>query len=117
MEQAAQIPEKLMKLAQREAERRNCSIREQIAHWMMIGRAIECTDEFDFSIIEATLDGTRDPRELHEGEHAVWAEAFVSLMSAPARTEALFLAGRRRLGLGVGIGVAGNLVHARPKDD
>lgn len=116
MEPVTQIAETLMRLVQREASRRNCSIREQIAHWLEIARATGWSDRVDFSKIDESLDGMRDPRELHEGEHAVWAEAFVSLMSAPSRTEALFFAGRRRLGLGVGIDATGHLVHAHPED-
>jgi hypothetical protein len=55
--------------------------------------------------------------ELYEGEHAIWVEAFSSLMSMPSDAEALFFARRRRLGLGVGIDAAGNLVHARSEGD
>ena len=60
----------------------------------------------------AALDGRLDTTELREDEQIAWLDAFTEKISSPSPTETAFFAERRRLGRGLGLDAAGNLVRA-----
>ncbi len=64
--------------------------------------------------VTAALEGRLDTVELREEEAVAWLDAFTEKMSGPSATEKAFFAKRQKLGQGVGLDAAGNLVHAGP---
>ncbi|MBP0484051.1 hypothetical protein [Sagittula salina] len=66
--------------------------------------------------VAAALAGRLSPGELTDEEDAAWEEAFVKLMGEPGPDEEAFFARHRKLGLGVGLDEAGNLVYAKPEE-
>ena len=114
MAQSVKLSDDVMAAVRREAELQSRSVGGQITHWLRLGRAIEQSGAYDHARVTATLDGRLDPVELREEEAIAWLDAFTEKMSAPSPTEQAFFANRQKLGRGVGLDAAGNLVHARP---
>lgn len=54
------------------------------------------------------------PSEGPDEEDVVWMEAFIEKMGQASSEEKAFFAERRRLGIGVGLDITGNLVSAKP---
>lgn len=114
MAQSVKLADDVMAAVRREADLHSRSVAGQITHWLRLGRAIEQSGAYDHARVTAALDGRLDPVELREEEAIAWLDAFTEKMSAPAPTEQAFFAERRKLGRGVGLDAAGNLVHAGP---
>ncbi|WP_425050076.1 TA system antitoxin ParD family protein [Psychromarinibacter sp. S121] len=115
MAQSVKLADDIMALIRREAELQSRSVAGQITHWVRIGRAIESSGAFDHARITAALEGRLDVAELRPEEEDAWLDAFTEKMGEAAEDEAAFFARRVRLGRGVGLDAAGNIVRA--KDD
>lgn len=117
MAQSVKLADDVMAAARREADLHSRSVAGQITHWLRIGRAIEQSGAYDHARVTAALEGRIDPRDLREEERAAWLDAFTETMSVPcSATEEKLFAGRRKLGRGVGLDAAGNLIHAAGPD-
>lgn len=114
MAQSVKLADDVMAAVRREADLHSRSVAGQITHWLRLGKAIEQSGAYDHARVTAALDGRLDPVELREEEAIAWLDAFTEKMATPAPTEQAFFAERRRLGRGVGLDAAGNLVHAGP---
>ena len=114
MAQSVKLADDVMAAVRREADLHSRSVAGQITHWLRLGKAIEQSGAYDHARVTAALDGRLDPVELREEEAIAWLDAFTEKMAAPAPTEQSFFAERRKLGRGVGLDAAGNLVHAGP---
>lgn len=114
MAQSVKLADDVMAAVRREADLHSRSVAGQITHWLRLGRAIEQSGAYDHARVTAALDGRLDPVELREEEAIAWLDAFTEKMATPAPTEQAFFAERRKLGRGVGLDAAGNLVHAGP---
>lgn len=101
----------LVEAARREAPLLSRSVAGQITHWARIGRAIERSGNFDYRKIEAVLSGSMSTDALGPEEHDVWLEAFGEKMATPSPEAEAFFAERRRLGRGVGLSDAGEIVR------
>jgi hypothetical protein len=112
MAQSVKLADDVMAAVRREAELHSRSVAGQITHWLRLGRAIEQSGAYDHARVTAALEGRLDTVELREEEAVAWLEAFTEKMSAPSAAEKAFFAKRRKLGRGVGLDAAGNLVHA-----
>ena len=112
MAQSVKLADDVMAVVRKEAELHSRSVAGQITHWLRLGRAIEQSGAYDHARVTAALDGRLDTVELRDEEAAAWLDAFTERMSAPSTAEQDFFAKRRRLGRGVGLDAAGNLVHA-----
>ena len=112
MAQSVKLADDVMAAVRKEAELHSRSVAGQITHWLRLGRAIEQSGAYDHARVTAALDGRLDTVELRDEEAAAWLDAFTERMSAPSTAEQDFFAQRRRLGRGVGLDAAGNLVHA-----
>lgn len=117
MAQSVKLADELMNLVRRESELQSRSVAGQITHWVRIGRAIEQSGNFDHARISAALAGEVETTELTDEEHGVWIDSFSEAMARPGPREEAFFARRRRLGLGVGLDAAGNLVRAEAKPE
>ncbi|MFZ3485512.1 ParD-like family protein [Sphingomonas sp. 3-13AW] len=113
MAQSIKLGDDIMKIVRRESELQSRSIAGQIAHWVRIGRAIEKSGNFDHARITATLAGDIETTDLSEEEKDVWLDSFVEKMAQPGPDENAFFARRRKLGQGVGLNEAGNLVREK----
>lgn len=111
MAQSIKLGDDLMKVVRRESELQSRSLAGQIAHWVRIGRAIEKSGNFDHARISAALAGDLETTDLTDEEKDVWLDSFVEKMGGAGADEDAFFARRRRLGLGVGLDGAGNLVR------
>lgn len=113
MAQSVKLADDVMDLIRREADLHSRSVAGQITHWLRLGRAIEQSGAYDHARVTAALEGRLDTVELREEEAVAWLDAFTEKMSGPSATEKAFFAKRQKLGQGVGLDAAGNLVHAR----
>jgi hypothetical protein len=112
MAQSVKLADDVMAAVRREAELHSRSVAGQITHWIRLGRAIEGSGAYDHARVTAALDGRLDTVELREEEAIAWLDAFTEKMSVPSPAEQAFFVKRRKLGRGVGLDAAGNLVHA-----
>ena len=112
MAQSVKIADDVIATVRREADLHSRSVAGQITHWLRLGRAIEQSGAYDHARVTAALDGRLDTVELREEEAIAWLDAFTEKMSGPSATEQAFFAKRRKLGRGVGLDAAGNIVHA-----
>jgi hypothetical protein len=113
MAQSVKLSDEIMRAVRHESELQSRSVAGQITHWLRIGRAIEKSGNFDHARIAAALAGERTTNTLTDEEKDVWLDSFVEKMSEPGPAEEEHFAQRRRLGLGVGLDSAGNLVRAK----
>ena len=116
MAQSVKLADDVMAAVRREADLHSRSVAGQITHWLRIGRAIEQSGAYDHARVTAALGGRIDPRDLREEEGAAWLDAFTEKMSGPSAAEETLFARRRKLGRGVGLDAAGNLIHAAGPD-
>ncbi|RBO52890.1 hypothetical protein DSD19_11990 [Rhodovulum sp. BSW8] len=114
MAQSVKLSDDVMAAVRREAELQSRSVAGQLSHWVRLGRAIEQSGAYDHARVTAALDGRLDTVELREEEAIAWLDAFTEKMSEPSATEQAFFSKRRKLGRGVGLDAAGNLIHAGP---
>ncbi|MBL3568937.1 hypothetical protein BV509_21090 [Rhodovulum sulfidophilum] len=114
MAQSVKLSDDVMAAVRREAELQSRSVAGQLSHWVRLGRAIEQSGAYDHARVTAALDGRLDTVELREEEAIAWLDAFTEKMFEPSATEQAFFAKRRKLGRGVGLDAAGNLIHAGP---
>lgn len=114
MAQSVKLSDDVMSVVRREADLHSRSVAGQITHWLRLGRAIEQSGTYDHARVSAALDGRIDTVDLREEEAIAWLDAFTEKMSSPSTIERDFFVQRQRLGRGVGLDVAGNLVHAEP---
>ena len=112
MAQSVKLADDVMAVVRREAELHSRSVAGQITHWLRLGKAIEQSGTYDHARVTAALDGRLDPVELREEEGGAWLDAFTGKMASPSEMEKTFFEKRRKLGRGVGLDAAGNLVHA-----
>jgi len=112
MAQSVKLADDVMAVVRREAELHSRSVAGQITHWLRLGKAIEQSGTYDHARVTAALDGRLDPVELREEEGGAWLDAFTEKMASPSEMEKTFFEKRRKLGRGVGLDAAGNLVHA-----
>lgn len=112
MAQSVKLADDVMATIRREAELHSRSVAGQITHWVRLGRAIETSGAYDHARVTAALDGRLETTELREEEAIAWLDAFTEKMSAPSSKEQKFFDERRRLGRGVGLDQAGNLIRA-----
>lgn len=113
MAQSVKLADDVMAHVRRHAQINSRSVAGQITHWMTIGRAIEQSPSFDYRRIAAALEAALSPDELSAEEQEVWFAEFADRIAEPVEAEAAFFAGRRRLGLGVGMADTGELVRER----
>lgn len=116
MAQSVKLADDVMAAVRREADLHSRSVAGQITHWLRIGRAIEQSGAYDHARVTAALEGRIDPRDLREEEGAAWLDAFTEKMSVPSAAENKLFASRRKLGRGVGLDAAGDLIHAAGPD-
>ncbi|SMX31915.1 TA system antitoxin ParD family protein [Actibacterium lipolyticum] len=102
MAESVNIPDELFYAACCEANSNNRSVADQIARWLLIGRAAEASDSFDYDRVVDALEGRCDTTQLTDLEAAVWLDAFCEKMGHASDADEAFLAGRRRPGKGVG---------------
>ena len=95
MAESVKIPDDLHTDACREADLNNRSVASQIAHWLLIGRAAEATDDFEYARVIEALEGKRDTTQLSELEAAVWLDAFTNKMGQPSAAEMAYYAERK----------------------
>jgi len=112
MVQSVKLSDDVIAAARREAELHSRSVAGQVTHWLRLGRAIEQSGAYDHARVTAALNGSLDTVELREEEAIAWLDAFTEKMSVPSSVERAHFAKRRKLGLGVGLDAAGNLIHA-----
>lgn len=112
MAQSVKLADDVMAAVRREADLHSRSVAGQITHWLRLGRAIEQSGSYDHERVTAALDGRLDMVELREEESIAWLDAFTEKMSTPSQAERAFFATRRKLGRGVGLDAAGNIIHA-----
>lgn len=113
MAQSIKLADDIMTMVRRESELQSRSVAGQVAHWVRIGRAIEKSGNFDHARITAVLSGQIETTELSTEEKDVWLDRFVEKMGQPGPDEEAWFTGRRKLGLGVGLDAAGNLVREK----
>lgn len=113
MAQSVKLSDDVMAAVRREAELQSRSVAGQITHWLRLGRAIEQSGAYDHARVTAALDGRLDPVALREEEAIAWLDGFTEKMAAPSPSETTFFANRQKLGRGVGLDAAGDLVSAR----
>lgn len=112
MAQSVKLADDVMAAVRREAELHSRSVAGQLTHWVRLGRAIEQSGTYDHARVTAALEGRLDTLELRDEEAIAWLDAFTEKMSAPSAMEKAFFAKRRKLGRGVGLDAAGNLIYA-----
>ena len=113
MAQSIKLADDIMKIVRRESELQSRSVAGQVAHWVRICRAIEQSGHFDHARITAALAGQIETAVLTDEEKDVWLDSFVEKMAQPGADEVSYFADRRRLGLGVGLDAAGNLIREK----
>jgi hypothetical protein len=114
MAHSIRLPDVVMALVRREAERQGRTLTGQVAHWLSIGRSIERSGAFDFGRVNLALEGQLDPADLSPTEEAVWLEEFSNKMATASAHEQDYFTRRRSLGRGAGLDGKGNLVWAKP---
>lgn len=112
MSQSVKLADDVMAAVRREADLHSRSVAGQITHWLRLGRAIEQSGAYDHARVTSALNGRLDTVDLREEEEIAWLDAFSEKMSAASQTERAFFASRRKLGKGVGLDAAGNLIYA-----
>jgi len=112
MAQSVKLADDVMAAVRRDAELHSRSVAGQISHWLRLGRAIEQSGAYDHARVTAALEGRLDTVDLRDEEAVAWLDAFTEKMSTPSPAEQAFFANRRKLGRGVGLDAAGNLIHA-----
>ena len=90
------------------------SISGQAEHWLRLGHAIERDPRFCFVKVEQALKGLADIDDLSTAEQEEYIGRFSALLSEPSSVSDAFFEDRRRLGLGVGMDEAGNIIEQRP---
>lgn len=115
MAQSVKLADDVMAAIRREAELHSRSVAGQITHWVRLGRAIEQSGAYDHARVTAALGGRLDTVDLRDEEAVAWLDAFAEKMSTPSASEQAFFEERRKLGQGVGLDAAGNLIHAGPE--
>ena len=113
MAQSVKLSDEIMAFIRKEADLQSRSVAGQITHWVNIGRAIEHSSAFDYRQITALLAAEIDTPDLAAEEEKAWLDTFVSKMAEPTDKEHAFFAELQRLGRGVGLDAAGNLVYAK----
>ena len=116
MAQSVKIADDVIAAVRREAKLHSRSVAGQLTHWVKLGRAIEQSGAYDHARVTVALYGRLDTIELREEEAIAWLDAFSEKMSAPSPTEQRFFAKRQKLGRGVGLDAAGNLIYAAGPD-
>lgn len=111
MAKSVKIADDVMALVRRESALQSRSIAGQIAHWIRIGRAIERSDTFDYQRIRSALEASLSPDDLSAEEQEVWFGEFAEATTEATEQELAFFAERSRLGRGVGLDDAGELVY------
>lgn len=112
MARSVKLADDVIATVRREADIHSRSVAGQITHWLRLGRAIEQSGAYDHARVTAALEGRLDTADLREEEAITWLDAFSEKMSTPSPAEQRFFANRRKLGRGVGLDAAGNLIHA-----
>ncbi len=114
MAQSVKLADDVMVHVRRESKLQSRSVAGQITHWINIGRAIEQSTSFDHQRINAALQAALSPDDLSGEEQEVWFAQFADTLAEPANDETAFYSRRRKLGRGVGLSDAGNLVYQDP---
>ncbi len=114
MAQSVKLADDVMAYVRRESKLQSRSVAGQITHWINIGRAIEDSENFDHQRINAVLQAALSPDDLSPEEQEVWFAQFADALAEPAKGETAFYSQRRKLGRGVGLSDAGNLVYQEP---
>lgn len=110
MAQAVKISDDDMKAVRDAAQLHNRSLSGQAEYWLRLGRAVEHDPRFGIVQIEEALRGMRPVGSLHEAQQDAFFARFAEETLTPSAAEEAFWAERRKLGLGVGLDDAGNLV-------
>jgi hypothetical protein len=113
MARSIKIPEEEMELLQREAKLASRSIAGQVTHWLRIGRSIERAPDFNYAHIREALQACRSPDALTSQEQAVYVDELMDIAAAETPEQAVFYAGRRKAGLGVGADKADKIVRQK----
>jgi len=116
MAQSVKLADDVMSDIRKAAALQSRSVAGQITHWVNIGRAIETSESFDYGHVTAALEGRMSPDALTAEEQEVWFEQFASDMTEPSKQEEAFFEARRKLGQGVGLNEAGDLIYQGSKD-
>ena len=66
------LDDSLMNSVRTEAVRQKRSVKEQIAHWVKIGEAVEESPSYNYANIQAVFDGEKTHEELTFEEYQVW---------------------------------------------
>lgn len=101
-------------MATRQGERRGLSMSEQISRWLVIGRAIEDSNEFDYQNVDEALNGKRSPDNLTGVEQEVWSAELVEAVATPTPEEAAYFEACRREDQNVGRYEYGNQDRQSP---
>lgn len=104
---------RLIQIVEDEAAANGRTVSEQVAHWLLIGRAIERSGALDFARVEAFRAGELTHSDLRDNEYFRWEQGLLDWIKTPTHEEIDFFADRRANGLGVGLDDNGEIVHAR----
>ncbi|MCA0907714.1 ParD-like family protein [Ruegeria marisrubri] len=88
--------DELMDYVRQEAGLRNRSVDEQMRHWLLLGRAVEQSEKFDFERVIAALQAELLPVKLTPLEYACWLSLFSDLMGEPSAAEKAFFEQRKQ---------------------
>lgn len=113
MAQSIKLSDTVMTFVRKESSLQSRSVAGQITHWVNIGRAIEKSSSFDYDRISSVLEAEITPDELTPEEQEVWFTQFANKMTQPSENERVFFESRRRLGRGVGLSDAGDLIYEK----
>lgn len=113
MAQSVKLADTVMTFVRKESSLQSRSVAGQITHWVNIGRAIEKSASFDYDHISSVLEAGMTPDELTPEEQEVWFTQFADKMTQPSENETAFFEGRRRLGCGVGLSDAGEMIYEK----
>lgn len=113
MARSVKLADDIMEVVEREAMLQSRSLAGQITHWINLGRAIESSSRFSHQRINAALEGRLDTADLTKDEADIWLFEFQEKVGQESEESKAFFARRRNLGLGVGIGENGKLVHVK----
>ena len=114
MAAAVKISDVEMSVLREAAALQGRSISGQAEHWFRLGRAIERDPRFGFVKVEQALKGLADVDDLSTAGQEEYMDQFSALLSKPSSISDAFFDDRRRLGLGVGMDEAGNIIEQRP---
>ena len=115
MAQSIRIPDRELELVRREAKLSGRTIAEQVAHWMRIGHSIERSADFNYARVCDALRGRCSPDILSAEEHAVYINDLMAEASEVTSEQQTFFAKRRKMGVGVGLDVKGDITRQRSK--